>query len=932
MRIRTVRAHAFGPFTDAELDLAEGMTVVVGANEAGKSSWHAAIYAALCGMRRGKGAATKDDREFASRHRPWDGERWEVSGVVQLPDGRTVELRHDLAGKVDSSAIDLELGHDVSREIIHDGAPDGSRWLGLDRRAFLAVSCVRQAEILAVTDHAGALQEHLQRAAATAGADETAAAALAAIAAYQREHVGLERRNSTKPLMEAIGGVETAEERHRAAVDAHHEWLARVEQVAELERRAGDADDRVRAAEAAMAHRQRAELHRRLERIVVLQRRHPTPPPSPAVDDELARRVTTAIHSWEHRPQVHALEGPSADELQARLDRLPDEPIGDLEPEPAVVDAHRSLLAAQSRLDAHRQQEPAVPAVVDTKGLAEPELVELARELDTVVPAVDPALVDEVARRRTEAEAPAAPSGRGVAIVAGLVAVVALLGGMGLLAAELIAAGLAVAGTGVLVGAGAAVAFVRGAPSPPDTTELRSAEMRLVTAEQLAATALARREQAAERVRQVGLDPDPGELRRLADASRRSVDAATARRQWDDTERRLVDAVSSAVDTVCVALDARGLDVPPGADAEKASLLFGAYEQHCRERRAQAQAAAERAGLQREIDSRRQAEQRLAADTASVAAARSELFAASVACGATAVDGLTEHQLLDQLQRWLDTRDRNREAHEHAREEWRELQHLLDGSTLDELRLESDRLDVRCAELEAGLPPDLVGQLDLGVDAGATLAALRHEARRFGAELASARGDLAARAERVVPVADAEEALVAARDELARVRRLESTLALTERFMADAQDRIHRDIAPVLAEKVQARLGRVTGARYTDVTVDPHNLRVQVRGPEGRWRDAEYLSQGTAEQVYLLLRVAMSEILSQAKPPLLLDDVTVQSDPVRTRAILDVLHEVSADHQVVVFSQESEVKEWAESRLDGGRDSLVLLPPLRPPS
>lgn len=135
MRIRHVRAHAFGPFTDRELELAPGMTVVVGANEAGKSSWHAAIYAGLCGMRRGKGAATKDDRAFADRHRPWDGDQWEVSCVVDLPDGRTVELRHDLAGKVDSSAIDLALGHDVSREIIHDGAPDGSVWLGLDRRA-----------------------------------------------------------------------------------------------------------------------------------------------------------------------------------------------------------------------------------------------------------------------------------------------------------------------------------------------------------------------------------------------------------------------------------------------------------------------------------------------------------------------------------------------------------------------------------------------------------------------------------------------------------------------------------------------------------------------------------------------------------------------------------------------------------------------------
>jgi DNA repair protein SbcC/Rad50 len=927
MRIRTVRAHAFGPFTDAELDLAEGMTVVVGANEAGKSSWHAAIYAALCGIRRGRGRALKDDEEFTSRHRPWDGDRWEVSGVVELPDGRSIELRHDLAGRVDSSAVDLGLGHDVSREIIHDGAPDGSRWLGLDRRAFLAVSCVRQAEILAVTDHAGALQEHLQRAAATAGTDETAASALAAIAAHRRDHVGLERRNATKPLMEAVRALETAEEHHRAAVEAHHEWLVRVEQVAELERHAARADDRMRAAEAAMAHRQLAALRQRIDRIALLQRRHPTPPSSPVADDELARRVTTAIHAWQHRPQPQPLDGPTATEVEARLAQLPPVPHGDLEPEPAVVDAHRGLLAAQSRLDAHRQHEPTAPARVETGGLTESELVDLARELETTVPAVDQALVDEVERLRAEASAPTGPAGRPLAVAAAIVAVVALLGGMGLLASELVVPGLAVAALGVVLGVVAGAALVRRTPAGSDTTELRAAETRLITAEQFAAAAKTRRDHATERARTVGLAPDPAELRRLSDQLRRADDAGRARQGWDDTHQRLVAAQATAVDALCLALEGRGIDVPLGADAEKASLLFAAYEQLCRERRALAQAAAERPGLERQLEACRGAEQRLAVDRAAVGAARTELLAVAVACGATGVDGLSEDQLVDQLRRWLDTRDRNRDAHEIAREEWRELQHLLDGSTLDELRAEAQQLDGRRVELEAGLPAALVGQLDLGVDAATTLGSLRQEARRLGADLASARGDLAARAERVVPVADTEEALAAARTELARVRRLEDTLRLTERFMRDAQERIHRDIAPVLAAKVQPRLARVTGGRYTDVTVDPQNLRVQVRGPEGRWRDAEYLSQGTAEQVYLLLRVAMSEILSHAKPPLLLDDVTVQSDPVRTRALLDVLHEVSTDHQVVLFSQEDDVKAWAEQHL-GVRDGLVLLPPL----
>lgn len=75
MRIRRVDARAFGPFDDAVLEPAAQMTIVVGPNESGKSSWMAAVYAGLCGMRRGRGARMLEDREFEARHKPWRGGR-----------------------------------------------------------------------------------------------------------------------------------------------------------------------------------------------------------------------------------------------------------------------------------------------------------------------------------------------------------------------------------------------------------------------------------------------------------------------------------------------------------------------------------------------------------------------------------------------------------------------------------------------------------------------------------------------------------------------------------------------------------------------------------------------------------------------------------------------------------------------------------------
>jgi DNA repair protein SbcC/Rad50 len=64
MRIESVTAVAFGPFRNVTLKFAPQLTVIYGPNEAGKSSWHAAIYAALCGMRRGRGQPRFGDRDF----------------------------------------------------------------------------------------------------------------------------------------------------------------------------------------------------------------------------------------------------------------------------------------------------------------------------------------------------------------------------------------------------------------------------------------------------------------------------------------------------------------------------------------------------------------------------------------------------------------------------------------------------------------------------------------------------------------------------------------------------------------------------------------------------------------------------------------------------------------------------------------------------
>ena len=59
-------------------------------------------------------------------------------------------MRQDLAGKVDCHAKDLDIGEDVSTEVMNEGTPDASHWLGLDGSSFIRTACVEQAQMLRV--------------------------------------------------------------------------------------------------------------------------------------------------------------------------------------------------------------------------------------------------------------------------------------------------------------------------------------------------------------------------------------------------------------------------------------------------------------------------------------------------------------------------------------------------------------------------------------------------------------------------------------------------------------------------------------------------------------------------------------------------------------------------------------------------------------
>lgn len=923
MRFETVTAHAFGPLAGSTLTLAPGLTVIWGPNEAGKSSWHAALYFGLCARRRGRGRPDRADQALIDRHRPWDGQRWEVASIVRLADGRRVELRHDLAGLVACRATDLALGRDCSHEILESNdAPDGARWLGLDRRSFLAVACVRQADLVAIRGNAALLQQHIQRAAATGGTDETAAAALGRLEAFRRSHVGAAQSNAIGPLRRATDAVGVARAGLDAARRAHAEYVGLAARADSLERDARVADAALRRARARQAGAEAAALRRRFERARVLAASvSDGQPPDATVDDRLAQDVAASLRAWDDRPPIPVLDGPSADELTAQLAALPGPPGGDLEPHETVLAARDQFNAAVAAFNQHERSRPAGAGPVPFSGAGEQELRDLADALQLVEEDVGSALEQRLAAARARVQSAARPGGRTLPLAAG-----AGLAGLGVVLSVLglvlpSARALGVVGLGLLLLGGAAVVWALarqgGAEHARALEELRAAEATLGARRFAIDDVRRRRESAVRRARELGLAPGPAVLARRADELRAATLADRDLRRWQEQHAPLRQAGERAYARLVGALEARGVAVREGAVA-----ALRTYQEACRQRAGQAALVARRSDIERRIADRLAAE-RAAADAARrVRAAAAAVQGVARRCG---IPDASPRDLVEHLRAWQRARAATLTDHDARRRAWAELQALLGSGTLADLERE-----VRARERAVvGLAADL-GQSDRAADVTAPAAdtsRLEHEAHTTLAAATRARSEAEQRASMQPSVPEAEEALAAAEADLTRVKALAETLDRTKQFLEAAEQHVHRDVAPALNQVVERWLPRVTGGRYTRALIDPETLGVRVAGPSGAWRDAPLLSHGTAEQVYLLLRVALAERLTARGEvcPLILDDATANCDAGRTRAILETLRSLSRERQVILFSHEDHVLAWAEAQLTGPEDRLVRL-------
>lgn len=889
MRLLRVHIQGFGCLRDVEYQVAPGLHVFHGPNEAGKSTLQRAILALLYNFYDSeRGRATAAENAARERDAPWQGGPYAAQLEYELQDGRRFRVFRDFSSpEVPTQVWDIVTGRDVTHDFgrgRHGSVPFMRQHLGMTRRVFQACAFVSHGELFPTAEgkeaatSAQEIGETIVRLADTAGRDVSARMAQERLKKTFEDRVGGDRARA-KPLAIAREDLRRTREELQEIDSVRREVADDAAQLEEREAEAAKVEADLTRSRYLLLQAEVRALKDKLDRLQ-------------ALDEEAAR--------WAQEEQANArwasFPAEERDEVQRQWTR--------------VQEQRRRLQEAQASIEAARTRVQQLESEAASLAADEQRLAFLR-----TFPAEREALVEERATawrnaraveeaagaRLREAQARAEPVGDEFARLEAEVGWMTaedvqrlterLAAGGGLLAAVLRAVGWALSRAWALVRAAVRwlVARLRrrgtgAAGGEGESPAPAAAPQRPLASGAQAAVLLERHQRYLELAPIVAAHRDA-----LAAMGRAQGEAAAA-------ANALREALSGAVDET--------------ADLEAAYVLF---RQRLNQRRELEATVAKRSSLEEQIAV-------LKKGIAEHDEERSALAGLEAALGKRLEEVLGRSGPLEELVTGFEEGCKGKQAWDEARRGLAEVQKqrdiLLAGRSPQEIRGALEDAEGQLRGMEAAEPALA------GAASAAPAEHLKREVDDLAERLAGLRQDISrlrasidTRMEGLRPRSEVEEEVAGHEREVAELQEFGEALQIAQDAIAEAMKEAHRDFAPHVGQFLGDGLARVTDGRYRRAFLDPSTLAVTVEVPEdGHIKTVDQLSRGTQAAAYLLLRAGLAQHMSSLREPvpLILDDPLVDLDDIRLENFLDLLVDLSEKMQVLLFTKDGDTREWFE--------------------
>ena len=154
-----------------------------------------------------------------------------------------------------------------------------------------------------------------------------------------------------------------------------------------------------------------------------------------------------------------------------------------------------------------------------------------------------------------------------------------------------------------------------------------------------------------------------------------------------------------------------------------------------------------------------------------------------------------------------------------------------------------------------------------------------------------------------------ERQLAQARNRLAQLEKTQDAIGYAQNALESAMQELQRRFAPRITRRAGEFLSRLTGGVYDRISIDEDLTVLCARDNESTLRTAHWRSEGTGDQMYLALRLAVWEVLAPGCP-IILDDALIRFDQERMERALDLLGELGEKRQILLFSCQEREKEY----------------------
>ncbi|MBQ1280980.1 MAG: hypothetical protein IIY16_01890 [Oscillospiraceae bacterium] len=229
--------------------------------------------------------------------------------------------------------------------------------------------------------------------------------------------------------------------------------------------------------------------------------------------------------------------------------------------------------------------------------------------------------------------------------------------------------------------------------------------------------------------------------------------------------------------------------------------------------------------------------------------------------------------------------------------------------TAERARQEADRAALQYAALEKTMPaedteapaPEVSPERYNASDIAAKKAAAEQRLGDVRHRLAVGLGHIGALGD----PAELESVREQAEERIARLRRQHRALTLAMDTLAAANDALQTRFAPQISRRAAEIMHTLTDGRYEQVLLD-RTLAIEARETGAVAAHAlPTLSQGTADQLYLAVRLSICDAVLPADAPVVLDDALANFDDARAACAVKLLAQLGADRQILLFTCQS---------------------------